>query len=259
MLLAVTLRNLQKFKKVQFLYGIWILSSFILTNIFICVFHSKLAILEYFLPIESLDDMYQFITRKKASLLTGEFYLKLIFFNATPENQIFYKLGQYLLENKQFLLPDNTPIIIQTIKSKWPNFVYIDNNSMLNSIVNYIGSNRVYKSSLHLNPDPLAFALPKRSPLLKYFNLFIQQLHEFGIIEKIRSTTFLKESIAHRKNFDNNLLSSHLHCKYFAFVLKIDDLFSIFIFWSIGIWFACIVFCIELTYSSCKICKIIFN
>ncbi|KAH9397977.1 hypothetical protein TYRP_019350, partial [Tyrophagus putrescentiae] len=110
------------------------------------------------------------------------------------------------LKSKNWLVTNNTPIIIQTIKSKWPNFVYIDNNSMLNSIVNYIGSNRVYKSSLHLNPDPLAFALPKRSPLLKYFNLFIQQLHEFGIIEKIRSTTFLKESIAHRKNFDNNLL-----------------------------------------------------
>lgn len=244
------MKKFYKIKKVQFLFGVWIISSLILTNSFIGVFHSKLAILEYNLPIESLDDMYQFITNKKANLLTGEFYLKLLFFNATPDNQIFYKLGQYLLQNKQFLLPDITSIIVQTLKSKWPNIVYIDNNSMLHSIANYIGWDRIHKSSLHLNPDQLAFALPKRSPILKYFNVAIQQMHEFGIIDKLRKDTFLRESSKYRWKLDKNLSSQHSINKYFVLVLRLDELFSIFIFWSIGIFFSFIVFFIELSFKS---------
>lgn len=177
--------------------------------------------------------------------MTGEFYLKLLFFNATPDNQVFYKIGQYLLQNKQFLLPDITLIIIKNLKSYWPNVVYIDNNSMLQSIANYIGWDKIYKSSLHLNPDQLAFALPKRSPLLKYFNVAIQQMHEFGIIEKLRKDTFLRESNTYRWKIDKNSPNKHLNNKYFVSVLKLDELFSIFLFWSIGILFSLTVFCIE--------------
>ena len=81
---------------VRILLATWILVSLILAHSYSGVFYSKLALLEFENPIDTIEDMMDLLDNDHFQLHTSRLR-STDFLSATKdENELFYKIGQHI-------------------------------------------------------------------------------------------------------------------------------------------------------------------
>ena len=208
--------------------------------------------------IDTIDDMIYYISSTDVNVEITTNYLK-EFNEAGPENIVYHTIGK-IVNKYQNLIPLHSNNII-TVEDKvpllakyLPNFLWIQTRLFFKTFIEQLDLDIFHVGKENLNQDVMSVALPKRSPLLLPFNSAIQQMFEMGIMKKQIQITFdaipkFSPNIieVYRKSMIKYEINSNTQQSRIR-SLNLDDLYSIFMVYIIGIILAINVLLIEHLY-----------
>lgn len=157
----------------RLLYGSWIISGFVISTHLSSVFYSSLAFPAYEAAIDSLEDIARVATSDSRYLLTKDrSSMYASFSNAKPEvgeENILYQIGEHMRRHGKAMIEHQEELVAR---------VEADRKNVLLGMRISITVNRFLsaRKPLHISAGSvettaLSWALPKRSPLERPFNL----------------------------------------------------------------------------------------
>ena len=97
----------------NFLFAIWILMAFILTNAYTGVFYSILTIPEYENSVDKIEEMTHLIDSDSVQLITSEIWSD-HFSNANQkDNELYFRFGQHIRRFVYCLFLEQNKLILE--------------------------------------------------------------------------------------------------------------------------------------------------
>ncbi|KAG1707493.1 putative glutamate receptor [Nymphon striatum] len=160
-------------------------------------------------------------------------------FSATSSVKIFGKIGEPYKLTTEGLVSTSEDGVKAVLSGNW---VFLKEKSYLEFKIEE-DLEKTKACNMILAPEEFfktgyGLALPKNSPLRKYFDLQILKLYETGLLKRWKDLHWPENSVCTLKRIEERARKS-------LRPLKFDDMYSGFILWTVGLFFSAVIYVTE--------------